>query len=207
MSTRKMRRLRLTGLVLTSCFGLGLLGAGSALAETVPFTKAECTNWSVPSGVHELTVTAVGGAGQQAAEAEPGAGGNGDEVTATVEVTTKEQLDVCTAQGGGPGGETFVGGETAGGNGGGASGLARGSDFSAPVLVAGGGGGGGAWTHGLGSQAGGPGGAAGTSPPGGAVVGGGSASNSEGPGRGGKGAQGFTITNIEKEEVLAVLPT
>src|SRR5277367_5042962 len=72
MSTRRMGRLWLTGLVLASCFGLGLLGAGTALAETVPFTKAECTNWSVPSGVHELTVTAVGGAGQQAAEAEPG---------------------------------------------------------------------------------------------------------------------------------------
>ncbi len=90
MPTRQMRRLRLTGLVLTGCVGLGLLGAGNALAETVSFTKAECSNWSVPSGVHELTVIAVGGAGQTATETEPGAGGNGDEVPATVEVTPKE---------------------------------------------------------------------------------------------------------------------
>jgi len=33
-----MRRWRLTGIALTGCFGLGLLGAGSALAETKTFT-------------------------------------------------------------------------------------------------------------------------------------------------------------------------
>ncbi len=198
MSTRRMRRLWLTGVMLASCVGLGSLGAGSALAETVEFTKAECTNWSVPSGVHELTVIAVGGAGQTALEPQAGTGGKGDEVTATVEVTPKEQLDVCTGQGGGQGGEDSVGGTTEGGNGGGASGLARGSDFSASVLVAGGGGGGGAWTHGLGSNPGGPGGAAGMSGGGtGGVVGGGSASNSEGPGHGGNGAKSFTVSKPE----------
>jgi hypothetical protein len=161
-------------------------GAVSASAETVSFTKAECTNWSVPSGVHQLTVSAVGATGQQASGIEPGEGGNGDEITATVEVTPKEQLDVCVGQGGGQGGEGIPG--FAGGNGGGASGLGRGESFSAPMLIAGGGGGGGAEERGLASNQGGSGGDAGM--PGGVPGEAGSAFNAAGPGRGGKGSHG-----------------
>ena len=38
MSIGRMGRLRLTGMVVASCVGLGLLGAGSAFAETQTFT-------------------------------------------------------------------------------------------------------------------------------------------------------------------------
>jgi len=71
------------------------LGAVSASAETASFTEAECTNWAVPSGVHELTVTAVGEAGQPGLGEHAGIGGPGDEVTAKLQVTPEEALDVC----------------------------------------------------------------------------------------------------------------
>jgi hypothetical protein len=169
---------------------VGLLAdAGSAVAETKTFTSQECRTWEVPAGVKHLKVAAVGGAGQPGERPEGGAGGAGDEVTATVKVAGNEVLDVCIGFGGG------TGGVFGGGKGGGASGLARGKDFSVPVLVAGGGGGGGHRSFGdEGDYSGGSGGAArmagkpkqgGTA--GGGTVGGGTKSNSEGPGHGGAG--------------------
>ncbi len=135
----------------------------------------------------------MGGAGGNAG---PGsAGGNGDEVAATVKVAAGKVLYVCVAQGGGKGGSDEEYGEA--GQGGGASGVALGKDFSAPVLVAGGGGGGGVNTEGFGGpvRAGGLGGPAGTQGggPSGGKVEGGSKFNSEGPGRGDTGENGLVV--------------
>ena len=179
------------GLVLAA---LGVLALSAvAFAETKSFTKAGCSKWEVPFGVGSLSVAAVGGAGGNAA---PGsAGGNGDEVAATVKVAAGKVLYVCVDQGGGKGGSDQQYGE--GGFGGGASGVALGADFSAPVLVAGGGGGGGVNTEGFGGPAhagdsGGPAATQGGGPSGGKVEGG-SKFNSEGPGRGGTGENGLVV--------------
>jgi hypothetical protein len=201
MSAARMERLRLAGVALVGCLALGLLGASSAFAETKTFTKAGCETWEVPAGVTKLSVAAVGAAGQPANGPEPGTGGNGDEVSATLAVTPGEVLDVCVNEGGGKGGEA-AGGGPGGGNGGGASGVARSKDFSNPVLVAGGGGGGGEHTEGMVAtvpfhKPGGDGGAAGQPGlpklpygPQHGLVEGGSPSSTEGPGRGGPGENG-----------------
>jgi hypothetical protein len=57
-----MGRLRAAGVVVASCFGFGLLGSGSALAETQEFksTGAE-QEFKVPAGVTSVHVVAVGG--------------------------------------------------------------------------------------------------------------------------------------------------
>jgi hypothetical protein len=197
-----------TALVAVVCAAGLLAGAGSALAETKTFAAAGCSNWQVPSGVSQLSVAATGGAGENGGGsvegAAGGAGGKGDELTATVQVSAHEAFDVCVDQGAGSAGGTEgpgTGFTFHGGNGGGASGLARSTDFSAPVLVAGGGGGGGGEQHGCPeepepgnecfSNPGEAGGSAGMAGSGsantGGVLEGGSKSNAAGPGAGGDG--------------------
>jgi hypothetical protein len=183
---------------------------GASMPETVVesaglYSAAGCSVYSVPNGVSALAITATGSAGGTAADS-GGSGGTGDIVAGTLSGMAGQTLDVCVDQGGT-------------GNGGGASAVALGSNFSNPVLIAGGGGGGGeadvqlggaggsaglpnggggggALTNGGGTPAGGGGGGTqttyGSAGPGGDGQAGtvGSASTSSGPGAGGSGGIG-----------------
>jgi hypothetical protein len=162
-------------IVCAVCCGLGLLGAASAVAETVAFTTAGCTTWTAPSGSHfEIQATGAAGSpgGSYVYPAAPeevlnsgGSGGRADVVSGVLAgVSAGTRLFVCVDVGGGAGGssqgerrcEEATGhrGCFLGGAGGGASGVSSGSDFSRPVLVAGGGGGGGGLSpYGLGAPA------------------------------------------------------
>lgn len=144
-------------------FGLGLLLAvgallgfcASAFADTAVVFKPSETpprEFKVPAGVSEITVVAVGGAGQAGPTCfgEPeggGAGGAGAKITATLQVHEGETLYVEFA-GAGAGGATIAGEgrcNRKGGNGGSASDLRSEADsLASRLLVAGGGGGGGA---------------------------------------------------------------
>jgi hypothetical protein len=138
--------------------GAIVLNVGVALADTASFTSENCSTWSVPAGVLSVQIAAVGAAGSDGTDPSGNPvtpGGDGDGVSATLSVTPGQSLDVCVDSGGGAGSAS---GDPAAGMGGGASGVAVGADFSAPVVVAGGGGGGGS---GLGGGSGGTGGAAG----------------------------------------------
>jgi hypothetical protein len=138
------------GVLAVACLGLCLLGASSALAETVSFTTAGCTGWTAPVGSH-FQIQTTGAAGHTGASYEykeivysGGSGGRADVVSATpAGITAGTHLFVCVNVGGGGGGGSNLGERFFGGAGGGASGVSLGSDFSQPVLVAGGGGGGG----------------------------------------------------------------
>jgi hypothetical protein len=157
------------------CCGLGLLAAGSAVAETVSFTTAGCTTWTAPAG-SEFQIQATGAAGSDGGSyvypVMPeevfnigGSGGRADVATAALTgVSAGTRLFVCVDVGGGVGassqGEqrceegTGHRGCFSGGAGGGASSVGLGGDFSRPVLVAGGGGGGGALSpYGVGAPA------------------------------------------------------
>ncbi len=146
--------------LLTACFGLGVLGAGSAVAETVSFTTPGCTTWTAPIGSH-FQVQATGAEGApggsyifpEGVHNKGGAGGLADSVFAPLAgVAPGSHLFVCVDVGGGAGGSSQgegrckeyrgFGGCFAGGAGGGASGVGAGSNFTQPLLVAGGGGGG-----------------------------------------------------------------
>jgi hypothetical protein len=205
-------------------FGVGVLVMAAAAvfgwssvasAETMSFAKPGCETWKVPPGVSSINVAAVGEPGREAVGSlESGKGGAGDEVTAKLKVSAGQTLDVCVDQGGGKGGELKIFNEPpqpAGGDGGGASGLSFGSDFSKPLVVAGGGGGAGEGASGTDtsntphSYRGGDGGAAtlkgkpGGGPGGGAGGGveGGAASTSAGPGVGGQGGPAtFTLSKV-----------
>jgi hypothetical protein len=126
-----------------------------AQAATTSFTTAGCDTWVVPAGVSEVGITAIGAAGTSGDGGGAGFGAWGDGVSALLTGLSPGQiLSVCVDVGGGPGssGYAFT---THGGDGGGASGVALGSDFSSPVVVAGGGGGGGGRGAGLGGGNGG----------------------------------------------------
>jgi len=183
-----------------------LLAAPAALAEkSTSFTTPGCRTWSVPAGVNSLFAEALGAAGHAGSGPSAGSGGDGDELFGHVPVSAGEVLDVCVDYGGGLGGVTGVLATSRNaGSGGGASGLARGENFSTPLIVAGGGGGGGeraevtievpglpavseVFAGGNGGGAGMPGGAGREGDFAGGEVDGGSASNSEGPGRGTEG--------------------
>jgi hypothetical protein len=141
-----LRRIALVAIALASCAGAATVQASSAFAEeqTESFTEANtCKNWTVPAGVTSIGIAAFGGVGESSATA---AGGDGDKVTANVTVTPKEVLDVCVGYVGevfGQGGAPSRSVSTPGGDGGGASGIARGKDFLHVLVIAGGGGGGG----------------------------------------------------------------
>jgi uncharacterized repeat protein (TIGR01451 family) len=136
-------------LVAVVCALVLLAGVGSASAETKTFTTQGCGNtvpanlFTVPAGVGSVQITATGSAGQTE---EVGlflsVGGTGDVASGTLSgLSAGQVLDVCVNSGGGAGG--FTPESRNGGAGGGASGVALGSDFSSPVLIAAGGGGGG----------------------------------------------------------------
>ncbi|MGH2863621.1 MAG: hypothetical protein ACRDJX_00060 [Solirubrobacteraceae bacterium] len=207
-----MVRTLFAGVVVATCWALGMLAPPGALAqETESFTAPGCTTWTVPAGVNRVLAEARGAAGYAGSGPDAGSGGDGDEVRGDVPVSAGEVLDVCVDYGGGLGG--IVEDTRNAGSGGGASGLARGENFSAPLIIAGGGGGGGErieitleipsfpTTHevspgGNGGNADSAGGEGKSGNPGGNVEGG-SASNSAGPGGGLEG--GFNVGHHESE--------
>jgi hypothetical protein len=183
----------LSGLFLIG--GFAVLGAGTAGAvptsETFSFT-GEQASFTVPADVCELTIDAFGaqgGAGSiiegdngvfservgdelgaQQIEGEPGVGGPGGQVTATVPVTPGETLTILAGGAGGDadgntagaggfngGGDGGTGSEDGGGGGGGggSSSVSRGNE--ALAIAGGGGGGGGFEEGGDGGAGGGPG--------------------------------------------------
>jgi hypothetical protein len=113
-------------------------GAVSASAETVEFKPAAEQPFTVPAGVSQLEVLAVGGAGEEGHTCieSPESGGSGAKVNAMLSVSGGETLKVRFG-GGGAGG---TGACANGGAGGGRSELLG----SSPLVVAGGGGGSGA---------------------------------------------------------------
>lgn len=117
----------------------GLLAPAVALGDTpgqpqvVRFTTAGCSTWTVPAGVTTVHAQAVGAAGGGSSMSGD-LGGRGDGFAATLSgLAGGQELDICVDYGGG---STITNGL-----GGGASGVALGSTFAAPVLVAAGGGG------------------------------------------------------------------
>jgi hypothetical protein len=117
---------------LVVCCVAFLAGAAPARATTETYTSG-CWAFAVPRGVGSVTIAA---SGAQGADGLGSTGGKGDRVTATLGITYPETLFVCAGEGGAPGSGNA-------GHGGGASGVAVGTDFSRPVVIAGGGGGGG----------------------------------------------------------------
>ena len=125
--------------------------ASQAGAGTPIFTQG-CSVQSIPAGDNTVAITAFGANGtagynQPGNPNSPAPGGSGGGVSATVTYVTG-QLDVCVNVGGGTGTSNFPGGGY--GNGGGASGVSLGNDFSHPVVVAGGGGGAAGFPDGVG---------------------------------------------------------
>ncbi|MGA9859813.1 MAG: hypothetical protein WBQ18_18255, partial [Solirubrobacteraceae bacterium] len=135
------------GLVVAFAVWAGAVGAFPAASGATPvgpgsqtFSSPGCSEFSVPTGVSSVNITATGSAGQTGGGG-GGGGGTGDTVAgALAGLSAGQTLDVCVDYGGAAGGN---GGNGYAGNGGGASGVALGSDFSDPVLIAAGGGGGG----------------------------------------------------------------
>jgi hypothetical protein len=176
--------LRIAGAVIACCFGLGLLGAGGAFAETASFTyTGAAQKFKVPAGVTSVTIEAAGAQGGLAGEdALPG--GKGARLVAAFPVTGGETLNVLVGGGGGHGDGFCEGG------GGGGSFVDTSATTTGLLLAAAGGGGGGAAEAGLAGSAteeaakggGAKGGAAGTN-----GNGGGAGSGENEPGAGGGG--------------------
>lgn len=150
---------------------LGAPAPVSPAGDPVVFSQPGRHAWTVPAGVNAITVEAHGGWGGSPGGDGDGNGGLGDGVTATVEVTPGEVLEVVVGaegdngrtEGDGRGGSH---GTTSGSNdndsasaGGGGSSVSRGTER---LVVAGGGGGAGSGSTGAGI--GGNGGTAGVSP-------------------------------------------
>lgn len=98
--------------------------------------------FTIPSGVHSITVSAVGARGAPIGGPSSKLGGYGASITGTFTVTPGETLSVLV---GGAGGDGPIGLSGMGGGGGGGSFVWRGSDYtsiSKTLLVAAGGGGG-----------------------------------------------------------------
>lgn len=173
------------------CCAALLAVAAPAGASSYTVTSG-CETFEVPIGVGAVHIEAVGAAGGPGASS---AGGNGDVVTATLGIHYKEFLRICAGVGGGAGtGPT----EDTRGNGGGASGVAIGTDFSQPVVVAAGGGGGGDGSFAAGGPAGNPSGSAGGSsgnPDGGSGTNGTAALGGKGGTRSTPGAGGTGFAN------------
>ncbi len=124
----------------------------SQRATTDTIFQQGCSVQTIPAGDNTVAITAFGANGT-AGYNQPGnpnsaaPGGSGAGVSATVTYVTG-QLDVCVDVGGSTGTSNYPGGGY--GNGGGASGVSLGDDFSHPVVVAGGGGGGAGFPDGVG---------------------------------------------------------
>jgi hypothetical protein len=160
---------------LVGCGAMGMLAAlaavaapSAALAATPQtFTTAGTSIYTVPTGVPQLSIVAVGAAG--GGWCANGGGGRGASVSGTFPVSPGEQVTVSVGGVGGVCGATAAGGIGGGGSasgfagaGGGASGVSIGTGAATPgseLLVAGGGGG-----AGLGGGPGGDAGAAGSAP-------------------------------------------
>jgi uncharacterized protein (TIGR02145 family) len=154
----------------------------------VSFTSTGTTTWTVPVGVTSIDIVVIGGGGGQATNN----GGNGGKVSATLNVTSGQVLDLVIGGGG-------LASQGWGGGGGGASSINAGT---ANQIIAGGGGGsarsGGAGGNGgspngaNGVDASGQGGRGGASGIGGAggILGGGGTSNGGAGGNGNGGAGG-----------------
>jgi hypothetical protein len=116
---------------------LATLGGASAsvtVSWATAFTSSGCTTWQMPGNEGTVSIEAVGAAGFAGIESD---GGNGDAVSADLaNIANGDQLYVCVDVGGASGGDSD------GAQGGGASGVSLGRDFSQPIVVAGGGGGG-----------------------------------------------------------------
>jgi len=155
-----------TGAVLAGLAGAaGLLAASPAAAspEVIRFYFSDTVQlWTVPAGVHQITVDIIGGAGGDGAGTCSVAGGHGGRVLATLPVTPGEVLSLWVGEGGhltgagaasgpvswyggGNGGGAGASLSSNGGGGGGASVMWRGYPVGndTTLLVAGGGGGGG----------------------------------------------------------------
>lgn len=114
------------------------------VGEVASFTTVGCRDWTVPLGVAALGIHAVGARGVANTVTYPyHQGGVGDGVVGRLTVRGGDVLGVCAGVGGG-------GSVANGGAGGGASGVAMGSGFASPLLVAAGGGGGGSGQGGFG---------------------------------------------------------
>jgi uncharacterized repeat protein (TIGR01451 family) len=176
--SRARRAGRVSGVVGGLVLVLALsVGAGAAYATTQTFTTVGCGNtvaanlFTVPAGVSSVSIVATGSAGETSGGG-GGVGGSGDVVSGSLSgLTPGQTLDVCVNAGGAP----LAVGTFPGGAGGGASGVAVGSDFTQPALIAAGGGGGGgaAVVFVSGGSAGNPSGSAGNPSAPGAGTGGG----------------------------------
>jgi hypothetical protein len=127
---------------------------------TTTFTNPGESTYTVPAGVDEILVTAIGGQGGGGANAGC-AGGIGSEVTSELPVSPGQTLYVEVGVGGGGAGSSFFG--SPGGNGGGESDVRTASATVTSVvqrdtrlIVAGGGGGGGGNYGGCSGGSGGP---------------------------------------------------
>jgi hypothetical protein len=141
MSMGTMGQLRRVGIVVASCLGLGLLGAGSAFAETKSFTYTGGEQeFKVPSGVTSVHVEAVGGAGGVGGHffsPVGGSGGVGAVVSGVLAVTPGNTLYVEVGGNGEPG---LFAGEPEGLGLGGFNGGADSAGIHEPGLGGGGGG-------------------------------------------------------------------
>ncbi len=122
------------------------LGVGSASAVTQTFTTVGCANtvpanlFTVPAGVSRVAIDARGARGETIVVSQA-AGGAGDILNGTLSgLSAGQVMDICVNVAGGAGGVGSLSRNA--GRGGGASGVALGSDFSTPVFIAAGGGGG-----------------------------------------------------------------
>src|SRR5437588_8185695 len=73
------------GRALVASLAVGLIGAGPAAADTASFTQQGCSQWTVPTGVSSVAITASGGAGGPGTSG--AGGGSGDQVSGRVAVT------------------------------------------------------------------------------------------------------------------------
>jgi hypothetical protein len=107
---------------------------GACLPIPAVFASAGCWTLHVPSGTYSVDILAVGAAGDRD-------GGLGDGISVhAAGILDGDRLRVCVNKNGGSG--SIEGGAiVAGGNGGGASGVALGPTFLYPFVIAGGGGG------------------------------------------------------------------
>ena len=193
------------GCVVTNGSGQNVISAVTTVAincVSTSFTSPGAYTFTVPAGVTSIQIVATGGGGAGGAGIENigGNGGNGGVVTATLNVTANETLNLEVGGGGGLDGTFSAGG-----------GSSNASDSANDLIIAGGGGGGGGTaippmngaggTGGNGAGAGSPAGTSGGAPNGGAGgsnetggVAGGLDASAGGSGDGGPGGNGFEGT-------------
>src|SRR5581483_9981881 len=152
MPIRLPRTRLIAALVLIAQLGLpALTHAPAAFAQTIECATAQCTvtfgtngdvqMWTAPSGVHTVTITAVGGKGGCYGGSEY-CGGYGASMQGTFSLAEGETLSVIV---GGAGSNGTAAGGSGGGGGGGGSFVwsGTGSASASSLLIAAGGGGGG----------------------------------------------------------------